>query len=63
MMVVVAAPTTAYAENVIRTCLGIGLDNLDVQLGAQKLALLQSLAYEIEQAGLCFITEAGFHPT
>lgn len=62
MMVVVAAPTTAYAENVIRTSLEMGLDYLDVQLGAQKLALLQSLAQEIEQAGLCFITEAGFHP-
>ncbi len=61
-MVVVAAPTTAYAENVIRASLEMGLDYLDVQLGNRKLALLQSLAYEIEQAGLCFITEAGFHP-
>ena len=62
MMVVVAAPTTAYAENVIRTSLEMGLDYLDVQLGAQKFALLQSLADEIEHAGRCFITEAGFHP-
>lgn len=62
MMVVVAAPSTAYAENVIRTSLEMGLDYLDVQLGAQKFALLQSLAHEIEQADLCFITEAGFHP-
>lgn len=62
MMVVVAAPTTAYAENVIRTSLEMGLDYLDVQIGVQKFALLQSLAHEIEQAGLCFITEAGFHP-
>jgi len=62
MMVVVAAPTTAYADNVIRTSLEMGLDYLDVQIGAQKFALLQSLAHEIEQAGLCFITEAGFHP-
>lgn len=62
MMVVVAAPTTAYAENVIRTSLSMGLDYLDVQLGAQKFALLQSLAHEIERASLCFITEAGFHP-
>lgn len=62
MMVVVAAPTTAYAENIIRTSLEMGLDYLDVQLGAQKFALLQSLADEIERAGRCFITEAGFHP-
>lgn len=61
-MVVVAAPTTEYAENVIRTSLEMGLDYLDVQVSTQKLALLQSLAHEIEQAGLYFITEAGFHP-
>lgn len=62
MMIVVAAPTTMYAENVIRTSMEMGLDYLDVQLGTQKFALLQSLANEIEQSGLCFITEAGFHP-
>ena len=62
MMVVVAAPTTAYAEKVIRTSLEMSVDYLDIQLGARKFALLQSLADEIERAGCCFITEAGFHP-
>lgn len=61
-MVVVAAPTTAYAAGVIRTALKMGVDYLDVQVGAQKLALLQSSSDEIERAGRCFITEAGFHP-
>ncbi len=61
-MVVVAAPTTACAAGVIRTALETGVDYLDVQLGAQKLALLQSVSDEIERAGRCFITEAGFHP-
>jgi saccharopine dehydrogenase (NAD+, L-lysine-forming) len=61
-MVVVAAPTTAHAPVVIRTALEMGVDYLDVQLGARKLALLQSLTGEIERAGRCFITEAGFHP-
>jgi saccharopine dehydrogenase (NAD+, L-lysine-forming) len=60
--VVVAAPTTAYAETVIRAALETGVDYLDVQVDAQKLALLQSLAGEIESAGRIFITEAGFHP-
>lgn len=40
----------------------MGLDYLDIQLGANKFALLQSLRDEIKNAGLCFITEAGFHP-
>ncbi len=61
-LVAVAAPTTAYTAEVIRTALDMGVDYLDVQLGAKKLALLQSSADEIERAGRCFITEAGFHP-
>lgn len=61
-LLLVAAPTTQYVEIVIRTALDSGVDYLDVQLGARKLALLKSLAPEIERAGRCFITEAGFHP-
>lgn len=59
---VVAAPTTQHAGTVIHAALDAGIDYLDVQLDANKLALLQSLAPEIERAGRCFITEAGFHP-
>jgi len=61
-LLLVAAPTTQHAEGVIRAALDSGADYLDVQLGAQKLALLRSLAPDIERAGRCFITEAGFHP-
>lgn len=61
-LVVIAAPTTAHAKTVVRAALEADVDYLDVQLGAKKFALLQSLAGEIEQAGRCFITEAGFHP-
>lgn len=58
----VAAPTTAYAATVARAALDAGVDYLDVQLDAGKLKVLQSMAPEIELAGRCFITEAGFHP-
>lgn len=61
-LVLVAAPVVAYMENVIRAALETGIDYLDVQLSAAKFALLQSLAGQIEKAGLCFITESGFHP-
>jgi hypothetical protein len=61
-LIVVAAPTTAHAEIVVRTALEMGVDYLDVQLGAGKFALLQSLEGEIKRSGRCFITEAGFHP-
>ncbi len=61
-MVVVAAPTVAYIENVVRVALSEGVDYLDVQLDTHKYSFLKSLESEIAQAGRCFITEAGFHP-
>jgi saccharopine dehydrogenase (NAD+, L-lysine-forming) len=61
-LLVVASPTPAHAETVARAALASGADYLDVQLSAKKLAALRALAPEIERAGRCFITEAGFHP-
>lgn len=61
-LIVVAAPTTAEVATVARVALDLGVDYLDVQLGAKKFAVLKSLAGEIEAKGRCFITEAGFHP-
>lgn len=61
-LLLVASPTTRQTGMVARAALEAGADYLDVQLGAQKFALLESLAPEIERAGRCFITEAGFHP-
>jgi saccharopine dehydrogenase (NAD+, L-lysine-forming) len=58
----VTSPTTANAGTVIRAALDAGVDYLDVQIGAKKLALLRAHAGEIERKGRCFITEAGFHP-
>jgi saccharopine dehydrogenase (NAD+, L-lysine-forming) len=61
-IIIVAAPTTTYVENVVQSALEIGVDYLDVQLGTKKFAMLQSVAENIKQSGRCFITEAGFHP-
>jgi saccharopine dehydrogenase-like NADP-dependent oxidoreductase len=61
-LVIVASPTPAYAGTVIQACLDAGVDYLDIQLGAAKLASLRSRAADIQRAGLCFVTEAGFHP-
>ncbi len=58
----VAAPTTQHAETVIRACIAAHVDYLDVQLSSKKLIALHAAEQEIKQAGLCFITEAGFHP-
>jgi len=61
-LLLIAAPVTQHTQAVARAALEAGVDYLDVELGAQKLATLQALAPEIERAGRCFVTEAGFHP-
>jgi hypothetical protein len=58
----VAAPTTHHAETVIRACIRAHVDYLDVQFSSKKLSVLYTAEKEIVQAGLCFITEAGYHP-
>lgn len=58
----VAAPTTHHAETVIRACICAQVDYLDVQFSSKKLSALYATENEILQAGLCFITEAGYHP-
>ncbi len=58
----VAAPTTQHAGTVIRACIDAHVDYLDVQYSSRKLGALYAVEKEIQQAGLCFITEAGFHP-
>jgi saccharopine dehydrogenase (NAD+, L-lysine-forming) len=58
----VAAPTTQHAETVIRACIAARVDYLDIQLSSKKLKTLYAAEEEIKKAGLCFITEAGYHP-
>ena len=61
-MILVAAPTTAYAQIVITAALEAKVDYLDVQVSEKKLEILYEKTHEIEEAGLCFVTEAGYHP-
>ena len=58
----VAAPTTHHTEEVIQACLAGGVDYLDVQFSSEKLAALYRAEEKIREAGLCFVTEAGYHP-
>ena len=58
----VAAPTTHHTETVVRACIDARVDYLDVQFSSKKLNVLYARENEIKQAGLCFVTEAGYHP-
>lgn len=58
----VAAPTTSHTESVIRACIDAHVDYLDVQFATSKFKALYAAEDEIKKTGLCFITEAGYHP-
>ena len=58
----VAAPTTHQTETVVCAALEAGVDYLDVQYSDRKLEALCAHEKEIQQKGLCFVTEAGYHP-
>ncbi|MFQ6088696.1 MAG: saccharopine dehydrogenase family protein [Candidatus Methanofastidiosia archaeon] len=60
--VLVASSTAKYVKKVVRAALEAGIDYLDIQYSTKKVPILQSMTGEIEKAGRCFITEAGFHP-
>lgn len=61
-MVVVASSTSLYTRKVAQAALNSGIDYLDIQYSTTKLEILKSLAEQIRQRGLCFISEGGFHP-
>jgi hypothetical protein len=59
----VAASSSASLTGVTaRAVLEAGVDFLDIQYSPAKFEALKRLTPEIEKAGRCFITEAGFHP-
>ena len=61
-LVIVASSTARYVREIVAAALAAGTDYLDVQYAAHKVPVLQSRAADIEKAGRCFITEAGYHP-
>ncbi|OGB62340.1 MAG: hypothetical protein A2Y94_11335 [Caldithrix sp. RBG_13_44_9] len=61
-MVVVASSTSQYTRNVAQAALNIGIDYLDILYSTPKLEILKSLANQMKQQGLCFISDGGFHP-
>jgi hypothetical protein len=58
----VAAPVTRHAETVVGACIAAHVDYLDIEFSSKKLSAIYAAKDEIEKAGLCFITEAGYHP-
>jgi saccharopine dehydrogenase (NAD+, L-lysine-forming) len=61
-MVVVASSTADYTAQVAGAALAAGIDYFDIIYSTHKSAVLRGMAQQIEEAGLCFITDGGFHP-
>lgn len=61
-LVIDCTATTKHIATVTRAALDASVDYLDILFGPNKVEVLQRLAPEIERAGRCFITEAGYHP-
>jgi saccharopine dehydrogenase-like NADP-dependent oxidoreductase len=61
-LVLVAAPTTGCVETVVTSAIDTGVDYLDIQLSDRKLEVLRAHERDLADKGLCFVTEAGFHP-
>ena len=61
-LLVAASSTAQYARQTAEAALEAGCDYLDIQFSKQKIVELKQLDERIRQAGLCFITDGGFHP-
>jgi len=61
-LVLLATSHAAHSAVVANAALECNVDYLDLLYGPKKLKTLSAMAGEIERRGLCFITEAGFHP-
>jgi hypothetical protein len=61
-MVIVASSTATFTETVAKAALDCKIDYLDIQFSHEKIRILKSLGDKISKAGLCFITDGGYHP-
>ncbi len=61
-LVVVASSSTPLTQPVAAAALRSRCDYFDIQFSHAKIGYLKSIENDIRSAGLCFITDGGFHP-
>ncbi|MBC6951549.1 saccharopine dehydrogenase, partial [candidate division KSB1 bacterium] len=61
-MVIVASSTTQFTRPIAEAALASQCDFFDIQFSHAKIGYLKSIENDIRSAGLCFITDGGFHP-
>ena len=61
-MVVVASSTARHVETVIDAAIDARVDYLDTQYSSLKIERLTAAVPRLEAAGVCAVTDGGFHP-
>ncbi|MCK6561320.1 saccharopine dehydrogenase NADP-binding domain-containing protein [candidate division KSB1 bacterium] len=61
-LVVVASSTTPFTQPIAAAALASRCDYFDIQFSHAKIDYLKFIENDIRSAGLCFITDGGFHP-
>ncbi len=61
-MAIIASSTTRFTKEIVSAALASRCDYFDIQFSHAKIDYLKSIENDIRTAGLCFITDGGFHP-
>lgn len=61
-LAIIASSTTRFTKEIASAALASRCDYFDIQFSKAKIDYLKSLENDIRSAGLCFITDGGFHP-
>jgi len=61
-MVIVASSSSWFTESVASAALDSKIDYFDILYSHAKIGILKSFRENISKAGLCFITDGGYHP-
>jgi saccharopine dehydrogenase (NAD+, L-lysine-forming) len=61
-MVIVASSTARHVETLIDAAIDARVDYLDTQYSSLKIERLKAAAPRLEAAGVCAVTDGGFHP-
>jgi saccharopine dehydrogenase (NAD+, L-lysine-forming) len=61
-MLIAASSTACHVDTVIDAAIDARVDYLDTQYSTQKIERLTAAAPRLEAAGVCAVTDAGFHP-
>lgn len=61
-LLIAASSSAAACEVTVGACMDAGADYLDIQFSSAKVAALESMRARMEAAGICAVTDGGFHP-